>query len=29
MKFAGLELKNPIIIASGPTTARIEHLVEA
>ncbi len=29
MDFAGVELKNPIIIASGPTTARVEQLVEA
>jgi dihydroorotate dehydrogenase/NAD-dependent dihydropyrimidine dehydrogenase PreA subunit len=29
MNFAGLHLKNPIIIASGPTTAKIEQLVEA
>ncbi|TCL70905.1 dihydroorotate dehydrogenase [Hydrogenispora ethanolica] len=29
MDFAGLKLKNPIIIASGPTTAKIEHLEAA
>lgn len=26
MKYAGLELKNPIVIASGPVTAKIEQL---
>ena len=29
MKFAGLNFKNPIIIASGPTTAKIEQLEAA
>lgn len=29
MKFAGMNLKNPIIIASGPTTAKIEQLEAA
>ncbi|HCM19128.1 MAG TPA: hypothetical protein DHW84_12930, partial [Firmicutes bacterium] len=29
MKFAGLEMKNPIVIASGPVTATIDQLKEA
>lgn len=29
MKYSGLELKNPIVIASGPVTAKIEQLKEA